>query len=421
MSSENEIQSWVEGTVEDAVDMLAKRAVCARIVKKAEGGMLDTAMSGLGSAASSVGNFASENPGLMMTGGGAALGGLVGGVSSRLGGKKRNTLRNVLTGALAGGALGGGAALVHRNLPDDIKNNPSGMFSTLTGKRKINLDKLDQNRDLIGSSLSGNRSTTARVGEGLLGIPANYWNNHKILGSIAAGDLALHGAGAGANIANPMVDLRRDFLDKGIVKRLEQFKDNKSITKKLKALQGELSDLSEADIQSKLRESRSGGNWLIDVLKKGKKGDGMQVVNPTTGKNVAHAFSPVELAKITNAGGGVAPRGGIHSIGQILGKDPMWGTGHDFSQNKAIMKKLRGLMGKNTGTRAARGISGLMNTLSSASSPTAGLSRFGKLGPRLALYGGVPLLSAVAGGYMQDGVDAVRRQRLIQRLSEPVN
>lgn len=114
-------QSWLDGSMEDAIEMLAKLAVVARRVRSArEKTALD--LSDVGQQLKGYGTKALDwvnAPGkqhLRYPLVGAGVGGLLGGLSS-LGRPKeeRQTLRSMLTGGIAGAGLGLGGGLLAKN------------------------------------------------------------------------------------------------------------------------------------------------------------------------------------------------------------------------------------------------------------------------------------------------------------------
>ena len=120
MSSTTET-SWVNGSLADAADMLAKRATVTRKLTTMKKESIDL---------SSIGDTLSGNPMLQKALIGAGVGAGIGGVSSMFSPKeKRKPFSSILTGALAGGGLGVGAHYLGKALPSGGGGSGSSSFT----------------------------------------------------------------------------------------------------------------------------------------------------------------------------------------------------------------------------------------------------------------------------------------------------
>ena len=192
MSSITEI-SWVNGSLEDAADMLAKRATVTRKLTTMKKESIDL---------SSIGDTLSGNPMLQKALIGAGVGAGIGGVTSMFAPKeKRKSFRSVLTGALAGGGLGVGAHYLGKTLPS---GGGSGSSSFTHGGRNYSLDPkaLVTNpaamRELNELMQPGPGEGVATAIEGVVG---GYAGKHPILASILGADIASQTAGTLAGLS----------------------------------------------------------------------------------------------------------------------------------------------------------------------------------------------------------------------------
>jgi hypothetical protein len=338
-----------------------------------------------------------------MTLGGAAAGAGVGGLSSLgVDKKRRHTLRNMLTGALAGGAIGGGTALARSNM-STVGGNDAGGSSPGWWGSKLDLDpsKLDD-KTVEGIRGMDDQSILGAAG----GLFSGYPKEHPILAAIGAGDIMSSASGAidSAKNKNKLPGLQLDVLRKG----LTTDGANPKWTKLLKKL-----NKSPSTVQEMLVNARKG-------------------TTATVGKNNPVNFKPEELASIYTQGGG-SSRGGINSILKMIDKRTPSNLGTGFEAPMTQMDRLHLAMNpKSPSSQYAKLLDYLYNDskpsmrnkaynmlqstnrgISSGKNPF-GTSMAAKIGPRAALYGGVPLLQYLAS---KNDAGNVRARELVKRLS----
>jgi hypothetical protein len=150
----------IDGTIEEAVEALAKRAADLR------GRTLtypEKQARSLSDVLTSVGQYAKDNPLMAQTLGGGALGAGVGTLGTALGNRgkdkdrRQGLLGGALTGALAGGALGGGVGLARKGLqgmspdPSEGEALKPGQFLGEGGRKmRIDPEVLRRHPELVG-------------------------------------------------------------------------------------------------------------------------------------------------------------------------------------------------------------------------------------------------------------------------------
>ena len=384
--------------------MLAKAAVTGRyrrMHKQADLGEL------LSQAKDGVGSFVQNNPGLMATGAGALAGGAIG---AGTGDKDDSMSSRALTGALAGGAIGGGGYLASQALPS-AGRNAGEFFDSRGNKRKI-LDRLvGGNPDLVKQldELNNRSPVTQAVGK-TWDFGTGYAKNHPLLATLLAGDIGTQTLGTANRIMNQgRGSLRVDHLRQGLAKAVgkggEEFfpevagkLDGGKVA--IKDLLSQLSSQSDEQLGGMLRSLRAGRSH--EML------------------GGAGKLNPDQIRRLLEGGSQGPQRGGVDAVLQLVNKirgkevfKPMMGTGFNAG-GQALRSSRPGVLGglENVGYKG-------MRTLSTAKNPF-GRSLAGRLGPRAALYLGIPALAAYWGLGSQESANQSKYQDLMRQLSEKV-
>lgn len=407
-------ESWVKGTVEDAVDMLAKRAAVARLLRVKKADMGETLSNGLSALQRQV----ELNPALAFTLGGAALGAGAGGLSSLAADpERRHTGRSALTGALAGAAVGGGGYMASRMLPPvDPKFLPKPdptSFATPGGTRSINTDAIKSNPAVIAEiEKLRTKSLPTQAVTGSWDFIKNYASNHPILAAIMAGDIASNAVGTTAGYFSGLPGNKANVLRSGV----ERFTaDGGDAAKDInKALKGFATSATDFDLKDILRRAREvGATGEVDLPR--------TATAPAKPGGVGKPNIKLPVSKIneiynmgTPGGTGLRSGGILQGVQDIVdkmfvGADPSYQAGTPASR------------GRYTGTSvhsAPRSgmFQRIMRTLEQRPGST---SWAGKLGPRAALYLGIPALQGYAGTLSQESANQKRLQQLIEQLSTP--
>ena len=440
MSSTTET-SWVNGSLADAADMLAKRATVTRKLTTMKKESIDL---------SSIGDTLSGNPMLQKALIGAGVGAGIGGVSSMFSPKeKRKPFSSILTGALAGGGLGVGAHYLGKALPSGGGGSGSSSFTHDGNTYALDPKALASNPAAMQEL---NELMQKTPGEGVAGaiegVVGNYSGKHPILASILGADIASQTAGTLGGLSSTgsqfRISQRPDALARGY----------KLIGgEKLEGLAKELATdklFTLGDIKKVLGNDNATKNLLAtaqEVLATGRDGKTMQL-------EVAR-----EIKNISDAGLGTVRRGGLESIRDLfrgsttaspeLAADMLKGTGTPGAEligssgkipftdidlpkwlggNKArsitatsptslkdiiqnVRNKQYGLAGTQVGSSAARAFNTTGNRFRS-------MGRFGRMAPRAALYAGIPLLQAYAGAARAPGQREKRIMELVRSLSK---
>jgi hypothetical protein len=433
MSSEK-ATSWIHGSVEEAADMLSKRAVTTRQLA----GLHKEAIS-----LSSIGQTISSNPALQKALLGAGAGAAVGGLTSLAKPKKkRKSIRSMLTGALAGGGLGVGAHYLSKALP----KSPETVETFTHGGRNYELDPkaLASNPAALKEL---NELMSKGTGEGFVGAIessiGDYKSKHPVLATILGADIATQGLGTLSGmtgVGRYRVTQRPDIIERGISKL---FKDAPTIGKDLPSTVRRTLEMAD-----NLRELKP--NELKPILQEAQK-----VIALGKGTKNMTLSSARSIQRIGERGLGTVRRGGLTSLFDLFRRGPvikgeglyehmLKGTGTPgrsllsfggakipFTNKaipsfdlratpgpvslKGILSSLRGKQydhaARATLTKAIRGFEGLRN-------PFTGASRLARLGPRAAVYAGIPLLQAYAGAAGAPGEREKRIHQLIDELSK---
>jgi hypothetical protein len=402
-------ESWAKGTVESAVDMLAKRAAVARLLRVKKADMGETLSNGLSALQRQV----ELNPALAFTLGGAALGAGAGGLSSLAADpERRHTGRSMMTGALAGGAVGGGGYMASRMIPPvDPKFLPKTDATSFTapgGTRSINTEAIKANPSVIAEiEKLRSKSLPTQAVTGSWDFMKNYASNHPILASILAGDIASNTVGTTAGYFSGLPGMHGNVFQKGLAKTVGDAKDGLN-----KGWVDSLTPENLKDILLRAREAGSKGEVELSPASgtPGNKGFRDAVKRPVSWINEAYnRGTPGET--------GLRSGGIMQGIQDIVDK---FRTGGDPSVSAGSPSTMGpgGGPGSDGISGAARDGIGhrLLRTMEQRPGST---SWAGKLGPRAALYLGIPALQGYAGTLSQESANQKRLQQLIEQLSTP--
>lgn len=416
-----EATSWINLTVKEATDMLAKRAAVGRALRK-RADMNENIQNGL-SYLKSVGNDARNsinsvaqspdvqkslsalqrqiqlNPALASGLGGAAIGAGVGGLSAAVGDKPgASVLGSALTGAMGGGALGTGAYMATRMAPE-IKNRiaeqgGSGSNSVTYNGKNITLDKnkIMKNPGVINEIERLNEPSTATSTVGAItGGIGDYVKNHPILSTLMAGDAFSNAAGTIGESVSGLPGQRANVFMEG-VRRLKGDGEGKHLAENIKQFYNTAHELSPADIEQMLHDARSvGANGHVNFTSGGKP-----------------SSIPVsELTNIYRKGRGSNPftMGGMQSLQDMAdhltsGFDGKLSIGDPKSRTKWLGD-----------TVSSKG-----KVLKAMGGSPGATSWKGHLLPRLALYAGVPLLQSYMGLRSEESRNTKRLDDLVKQL-----
>ena len=438
MSSTTET-SWVNGSLADAAEMLAKRATVTRKLTTMKKESIDF---------SSIGDTISGNPMLQKALIGAGVGAGIGGVSSMFSPKeKRKPFSSILTGALAGGGLGVGAHYLGKALPSI--SDPSTSFSHNGTTYALDPKALAANPAAMQEL---NELMQKTPGEGVAGAiegaVGDYSGRHPLLASILGADVATQTAGTLGGLSSTgsqfRISQRPDALARGfnLLSTVKQEGLSKDLSSNLKYTLDE--------VQNVLGDSKATKKLLADAQRTLALGSDTFEMQHDVARQVKN---------IVDKGQGTVRRGGLESIrdlfrgeataGRQLSTDMLKGTGVPGSEligssgkipftdidlpkwlggNKArsmtatsptslkgiiqnVRDKKYGLAGRQVASPIAR-------TLSTAGNPFRAMGRFGRMAPRAALYGGIPLLQAYAGAARAPGQREKRIMELVRSLSK---
>jgi hypothetical protein len=451
-------ESWVNGSLADAADMLAKRATVTRRLVKMRKEAIDL---------SSVGGFLSDNPALRTaligTGIGAGIGGLTSMVSPK---EDRKPFRSMLTGALAGGGLGLGAHYLGKAIP----GGGSGSKTFVHGGRTYELDSkalaanpaaMKELNELMSSQPGETVAGTIK------GVTHGYAGKHPILASILGADVASQAVGTMGSmteLGGKRIDIRPDVLKRGWNKLLAGFKD------------GGIPDVDKGLVDLLTQTGRGGLNVPSVVnnpsaakvlLEKAQKVLATGV--PEAGMSKAKAEA---IQQVMNKGHGAFRRGGLASLrdiwGSVAGGEvkpgpkllkqlqagtgapgstilgysgkwpftdkwlPRWLGGPKLGPKGGLPRGYKGMnltatpefaakdlianIGKGRfGTAGSQLASGAARGFKRMPNPFTVASRFGRIGPRLGLYAGLPALQYYMGGA---SAPAAREQRVLKLIRE---
>lgn len=400
-------ESWVNGTLEEAIDMLAKRASVARLLRKAVEKKADMSES-LHNGMSAISRQIQLNPALASILGGGAVGAGLGGLSSLNDhSERRNPLRSAITGGLSGAAVGGGAYMASRLLPQ-IKERmaqPADATSFMHNGVTHQLDPaaVRNNPQLLQEidQLESRSPITKAVGSSWQFLK-DYWKNHPILGTIAGADALSHTLGTASNYVNPSPSLNPNFLREGILRHFKAPKENPS---PLGGIHGDFESLSSEP-----------NNVLGELLAaaKGKKSPSGNVTLPS-GADV----SIKSIQDLSALGGSHVRHGGLQSIMDLISPsiervtgtkpNPLMFTGYTQDAN-GLVKKAPGWFSEALRYFEHGGGGNPWHLRTNA------LSR---LGPRALLYAGIPAAQEYFRIANQESENSKRLEALIAQLSKP--
>ena len=454
MSSTTEI-SWVNGSLADAADMLAKRATVTRKLITMKKESIDL---------SSIGDTLSGNPMLQKALIGAGVGAGIGGVTSMFAPKeKRKSFRSVLTGALAGGGLGVGAHYLGKALPSGGGGSGSSSFTHGGNTYALDPKALAANPAAMQEL---NELMQKTPGEGVAGaiqgVFGGYAGKHPILASILGADIASQTVGTLAGLSPgsaKRISPRVDVLQRGF-ELMKDVEDTPGVAKKVDALNDSIKAINKAK-DTGIPLEVSGWNKAVAIVADAKNSptrarDLLRKAQGVLASGFPEGDITTEIAEhikvMSDKGQGVFRRGGLESLRDIVGgdhRDMLAGTGAPGSTllsssgkipftntdlpkwlggNKArnllatdpaslreiiqnVRNKQYGLAGTQLGSSAARGFS-------TAGNPFRAMGRFGRIVPRAALYAGLPLLQAYAGAVRAPGQRERRIMELVKSLSK---
>lgn len=389
-------ESWANGTLDQAIDMLAKRAAVARVLRTKQADMGETFNNGLSALQRQV----ELNPALAATLGGAALGAGAGGLSSLAADpERRHTGRSMLTGAIAGAGVGGGGYMASRMIPQieaGMKSKNDTSFAAGGGTRSINPEAIQKNPQVIAEiEKLRTKSLPTQAAQGSWDFAKNYASNHPILSMIMGADVASNTLGTTAGWMSGLPGMRGNHLGQGI-----NAMDGKAPN--AEALKAYAQEKGKSGLTELLRKARNvGSKGTVDI--------------PGIGKTPSTVNIGVDaINDLYNQGGGGVRAGGLQSIQDILDS---FRTGGDTT----VEQGTAATRGRWTGMDATGGAQpGMFNKLLRTFESRPGAkSLMGKLGPRAALYLGVPAAQAYAGTLSQESQNNQRLEQLIQQLSSP--
>lgn len=436
-------ESWCNGTLNDAVEMLAKRAAVARLLRKREkSAAIDYIQTGLDAinknkaiqqGMTQLQRQIELNPAVATTLLSAAAGAGLGGISS-LGASKerRNVGRSMLTGALGGGAAGLGGYMASRFVPEikqQISPKPGPpVFNIGDSKRTIDPEAVKNNPlALAEANKLKERSWLTKGVAGSYDFAKNYVTNHPILSTLLAGDVASHAVGTAANAVRPTPGNRTGVFRKGMGK---VFAEN--------AEAGKVWEGADKHLAEYFREA--GNSDVASILRKARAAGPKGTVT-IDGRNISVA----ELKRFYDAGllpGGIEA-GGLDSVadlassvtgGKVRGKDILKRLGIDKAINYAytkarsvgdaadrtgLGKAINQRAGMNVGAEASKGVYKGLKSLTKLRAPQPG-SLAGLVGSRAALYLGVPAVQEYLRTASRESGNNQKLQQLIDQLSTPV-
>lgn len=290
--------SLVEGTLQEAVELLAKRASYRRIVPPS---VADREKVAVSDYLSSIGSQLKENPILAQALVGTAAGAGIGGIGTMLGNSgrkdrdKKSVMGNALTGALAGAGLGAGVGAARSGMLN-LRSSPGiagggdmrpGTFSMNGRQLQISPDALRQNPELLTKvkDLTAPRPLPEQIVGGAFGALDKVRQAVPTTGTLAAVaapiDFLLHNPLFGLNridASQATGRLGRDILSKGVTstdlgKSLPEpiqkaITGNKQIGGDISAAPHERSWLAQRAGRSPVNPTdRTWGDWFRNKLK----------------------------------------------------------------------------------------------------------------------------------------------------------
>jgi hypothetical protein len=441
--------SLANPAIKEAADMLAKRAAVARLLRKAEkkADYNDSLKNGLSVLQRQI----SLHPAIASTLGGAALGAGVGGLSSMAtDDERRNTGGSMLTGALAGGALGGGAYMGSRMLPQiqqKLQTNPN-VFSFNHGgeQRKLDPKAVANSPELVKEvEQLKQRSLPTRLVGGSYDFVKDYAKNNPIIATILGLDVGSNVLGTTANAVNPTPSMRNMDLREGLLRHLHPGKDQTSPlgeTESLKDMFGWLNSQSDSIKNKVLATARGvGDDGDVDFTEFGYKAPVKKDI-----PQGPERMSSSRLREVTDLGSSKVRPGGLRSAKDIidyvmsntglskpthapgnvddLKLNRLWGTGYGIDDATGGVSALPDPKWKVPGLNkeVTLPVNSGLRAFEHGPTPTRFLRQnaWSRLGPRAALYAGVPLLQEYANIAGQESANNKRLEQLIQQMSQPV-
>lgn len=404
--------------LDEAIEKLAAVAAEARLRRK-------YAMPSLSDAFSALKSQATAHPTAALGLGGAALGGLYGGLTS-LGQEpeERQPLSRALTGALAGGAAGIGAGMLHEHLPPLLdgqsthtmpqkENLGPGVFIHNGKKMQINPDTPglpDLNQKV--HELMSRDPASLGVGQ-IADWMHSYAKKYPVLAGVAGADAMSHVGGRLAERFNPGGSLNPQHLAAGVKNR---FGDTSGGLKAEKGLGQRLSQMIHNSTPDELQKIMAGV----------RSGVGIGGKEPISAEYLRHL-----IEEGTPAGGRLGGFRSLMDVGQNIAKgifpnykpDPLLGTGYRNSSNVMSGSTALATQPNTWYHRARTGASQIEEAPGMLNRALRGINRIKgpttpahRLGGRLGLYGGIPLAMWFAERQNQNAQNNEAVQQLMQRV-----
>lgn len=417
------------------------------------------------------------SPALASTLGGAAVGAGVGGLSSLFAPKeKRQTGRSMVTGAIGGAGLGAGAYLGSRMIPElnkHLRQDPSDLQFKLPGAglHKIDKELVSSNPSVIGEiDKLKDKSLLSKAVGATTDAVNSYGKNHPVLATLLGLDAASHTAGTVGGIVSGMPGTNAKTFRAGLESLAASGDES------YKRLNDYFKQLTDSDIVSYLDEARARGRGFVDDIVLNPSQDAVNTARANAKsdqaarslraalKRVSDGLDPnisddasimkrieelastyadkiqkgidsgaandttrltlEELNKIYNKGtpGGVGIRSGIADAFQGI-RDIFDAAKNRFNpfSSGGTPKSRTMYTGKatvNPANFSERVQSVVRRAGNSGIKPTTLL---GHLGPRAALYAGVPLLQEYSRIASKETADQAKLRQIVEQLSKPVN
>lgn len=408
-------------SLDEAIEKLASVAAEARLRRK-------YAMPSFSDALSALKSQAAAHPTAALGLGGAALGGLYGGLTS-LGQEpeERQPLSRAFTGALAGGAAGLGAGVLHEHLPALLNGQSSttmpaaeqlgpGVFYHGGKKMQINPDTpgLPELNQKVHDLMSRD---PASLGVGKVTDWMNtYAKNHPILAGIAGADAMSHVGGRLAERFNPGGSMNPQHLSAGIRNEFTEVASGGGGLKADKGLGKRLSDILKNSTNADLQKIMAGV----------RSGHGLGGDSPVSAEYLRRM-----IEQGTPHGGRLGGFRSLMDVGQNIAKgifpnykpDPLLGTGYRdtskaMSNSTALATQPRTWWHQaRTGAPNIEAAPGMLNkALRGINRIQAPQGPYARVGGRLGLYAGIPLAMWFANRQRQNSQNNEAVQQLMERV-----
>lgn len=394
MSSDE--RSWIDGTLEEAAEMLAKRATVAR--------QLRSDLEKQSDLSEVVGDVASSplaRTALLGAGVGAVGGGLSSLFSKR---KKKRTISSALTGALSGAGLGVGGHLAMKHLPrlwgEAPKGKPDGLSPAEVARNPELIGKL---QELSRTSLKGD------VAAAPVSFVKNYWKNHPVLGTLLAADVASQALGTAGNLSGN-TSLRPGLAQEGIRRAIQQLPEGIGDNHPQLGLRNALHDATTTSFDDLQRSLVSHRRGAADI----------GVLNA-----VRDNMSPEEFDKLLRGyRTGLVRRGDLSDAGALVGKVKQLFTGESLPDDYRLAGT--GWAPDGTPVASAGGAQGSKTLLGKILRGYSGgrpgvFSRYTlplRLGSRAAVYGGIPIGMSLLSAGVEESLNQKRIDNILQQLSK---